>query len=63
MPKLSRRAVGASAAAVTSFSIGRARAAEFIYQYANSLPLTHQMNKRTTVFGQSAITWRPCCSD
>ena len=48
MPKLSRRhvTIGAGALAVTSFSIGRARAAEFTYKYANNLPLTHPMNKR-----------------
>jgi tripartite ATP-independent transporter DctP family solute receptor len=48
MPKLSRRhvTIGAGALAVTSFSIARARAAEFTYKYANNLPLTHPMNKR-----------------
>ena len=48
MPKLSRRhvMVGTGALAVTSFSIGRARAAEFTYKYANNLPISHPMNKR-----------------
>src|SRR5690348_11465546 len=48
MSKFSRRQVmvGAGALGVTSFAIGRARAAEFTYKYANNLPLAHPMNKR-----------------
>jgi TRAP-type transport system periplasmic protein len=48
MSKLSRRTVmaGTGALAVTTFSIGRARAAEFTYKYANNLPVAHPMNKR-----------------
>jgi tripartite ATP-independent transporter DctP family solute receptor len=38
--------VGAGALAVTTFAIGKARAAEFSYKYANNLPLTHPMNAR-----------------
>ncbi len=46
---ISRRALlaGASAFAGTGvFAIGRARAAEFTYKYANNLPATHPMNIR-----------------
>jgi len=48
MTKISRRSltVGAGALAVTTFAIGKARAAEFTYKYANNLPLTHPMNAR-----------------
>jgi tripartite ATP-independent transporter DctP family solute receptor len=46
---ISRRAVLAGAGAFTGasvFSIGRARAAEWTYKYANNLPATHPMNIR-----------------
>ncbi|POR49966.1 TRAP transporter substrate-binding protein [Bosea psychrotolerans] len=48
MTKLTRRsfAAGTGALAVTGFSIGRARAAEFTYKFANNLALTHPLNKR-----------------
>jgi TRAP-type transport system periplasmic protein len=48
MARLTRRAftAAAGAAAVTTFSIGRAHAAEFTYKYANNLQLTHPLNKR-----------------
>jgi len=48
MTKLTRRsfAAGTTALAVTGFSIGRARAAEFTYKFANNLALTHPLNKR-----------------
>jgi len=48
MTKISRRGLtlGAGALAVTTFAIGKARAAEFTYKYANNLPLTHPMNAR-----------------
>lgn len=52
MTKLTRRtftsalSVGAGAAAIGTFSIGRARAAEFTYKFANNLALTHPLNKR-----------------
>ena len=46
--KTTRRAFAAGAAAlgVSGFAIGRARAAEFTYKYANNLPLTHPLNVR-----------------
>jgi tripartite ATP-independent transporter DctP family solute receptor len=37
---------GAVALGVSTFAIGRARAAEFTYKYANNLPLTHPLNIR-----------------
>ncbi|HEX6959394.1 MAG TPA: TRAP transporter substrate-binding protein [Ferrovibrio sp.] len=48
MMKISRRsfAAGAGAVAVSTFAIGRARAAEFTYKYANNLPLSHPLNIR-----------------
>jgi tripartite ATP-independent transporter DctP family solute receptor len=48
MMKMSRRtfAAGAGALAVSSFAIGKARAAEFTYKYANNLPLSHPLNVR-----------------
>jgi len=48
MTKMTRRTftLAAGAAAVTTFSIGRAHAAEFTYKYANNLPVSHPMNKR-----------------
>ncbi len=48
MQKITRRAVvaGTGAVAVTGFAIGRARAAEFTYKYANNLPVAHPMNQR-----------------
>lgn len=52
MTKISRRAftsalsLGAGAAAIGTFSIGKARAAEFTYKFANNLQLTHPLNKR-----------------
>ncbi len=48
MTKLTRRsfAAGTAALAVTGFSVGRARAAEFTYKFANNLALTHPLNKR-----------------
>ncbi len=48
MSHISRRAftVGAGAAAVTTFSIRRARAAEFTYKFANNTPPTHPVNIR-----------------
>lgn len=48
MSRLTRRhfTMGAAAAGVTTFSIGRARAAEFTYKFANNLALTHPLNKR-----------------
>ncbi len=49
MTGISRRdfAIGAaSAVAVSTFFIGRARAAEFTYKYANNLPASHPMNIR-----------------
>jgi hypothetical protein len=48
MTRLTRRsfAAGTGALAVTGFSIGRARAAEFTYKFANNLALTHPLNKR-----------------
>ena len=48
MARLTRRAFTATAGAavVTTFSIGRAHAAEFTYKYANNLQLTHPLNKR-----------------
>lgn len=48
MTRLNRRAftVGAAAVGVSTFSIGRARAAEFTYKFANNLALTHPLNKR-----------------
>lgn len=48
MKTFSRRTVvaGAGAFVATSFTIGRARAAEFTYKYANNLPLAHPMNVR-----------------
>jgi tripartite ATP-independent transporter DctP family solute receptor len=38
--------VGATALGVTTFAIGRARAAEFTYKFANNLALSHPLNKR-----------------
>lgn len=38
--------LGTGAAAITTFSIGQARAAEFTYKFANNLQLTHPLNKR-----------------
>jgi tripartite ATP-independent transporter DctP family solute receptor len=48
MRKISRRNFAASTAAlaVSSFAIGRARAAEFTYKFANNLPVSHPLNKR-----------------
>jgi tripartite ATP-independent transporter DctP family solute receptor len=48
MAQLTRRhfTMGAAAAGVSTFSIGRARAAEFTYKFANNLALTHPLNKR-----------------
>ncbi|MEJ1158159.1 TRAP transporter substrate-binding protein [Prosthecomicrobium sp. N25] len=48
MTSLTRRtfATGTAALGVTTFSIGRARAAEFTYKFANNLALTHPLNKR-----------------
>jgi tripartite ATP-independent transporter DctP family solute receptor len=48
MTRISRRgfAAGAGALGVTTFAIGKARAAEFTYKYANNLPLTHPLNIR-----------------
>jgi tripartite ATP-independent transporter DctP family solute receptor len=48
MTKLTRRsfAQGATAAGVSTFWIGKARAAEFTYKFANNLALTHPLNKR-----------------
>lgn len=45
---ISRRtfAAGAGALAASTFAIGRARAAEFTYKFANNLPLTHPLNIR-----------------
>lgn len=45
---ISRRAfsTGAAALGVSTFAIGRARAADFTYKYANNLPVTHPMNIR-----------------
>ena len=47
MSILSRRtfALGSTAAAITSFSIGRAQAAEFTYKFANNLAPTHPLVK------------------
>jgi TRAP-type transport system periplasmic protein len=46
--RLTRRAFAAAAGAtaVTTFSIGRAQAAEFTYKYANNLAVSHPGNKR-----------------
>jgi tripartite ATP-independent transporter DctP family solute receptor len=38
--------VGAAALGVATFNIGRARAAEFSYKFANNLALSHPLNKR-----------------
>jgi len=48
MTAMSRRSftIGAGAAAVSTFAIGRARAAEFTYKFANNLALTHPLNIR-----------------
>jgi tripartite ATP-independent transporter DctP family solute receptor len=48
MKKLSRRTLvtGTGAFVATGFAIGRARAAEFTYKYANNLPVAHPMNVR-----------------
>jgi tripartite ATP-independent transporter DctP family solute receptor len=48
MTKLTRRTftLGATAAGVSTFFVGRARAAEFTYKFANNLPLSHPLNKR-----------------
>jgi len=48
MTRLSRRgfAAGAAALGVTTFSVRRARAAEFTYKYANNLAITHPLNIR-----------------
>lgn len=48
MVTVSRRgfSVGAGALAVSTFAIGKARAAEFTYKYANNLPISHPMNVR-----------------
>ena len=48
MTSLSRRhfTIASGAAAVTTFSIGHARAAEFTYKFANNLALTHPLNTR-----------------
>lgn len=48
MPRISRRtfAAGTAALGVSTFAIGRARAAEFTYKYANNLALSHPLNKR-----------------
>ena len=45
---ISRRSftVGVGAAAVTTFSIGRAQAAEFTYKLATNQQITHPLNKR-----------------
>ena len=48
MTLINRRALtlGATATAITSFSIRHARAAEFTYKFANNLQLSHPVNKR-----------------
>jgi tripartite ATP-independent transporter DctP family solute receptor len=48
MALVSRRHVtaGLGAAAIGTFAIGRARAAEFTYKFANNLSPTHPLNKR-----------------
>ncbi|MBT9288567.1 TRAP transporter substrate-binding protein [Prosthecodimorpha staleyi] len=48
MSGITRRSftVGAAALGVTTFNIGRARAAEFSYKFANNLALSHPLNKR-----------------
>lgn len=48
MTSVSRRGftAGAAALGVSTFFIGRARAAEFTYKFANNLPVTHPLNKR-----------------
>jgi TRAP-type transport system periplasmic protein len=48
MTRMTRRAfaAGTGALAISSFAIGRARAAEFTYKFANNLPLSHPMNIR-----------------
>ena len=48
MSGISRRGftAGAAALGVSTFFIGRARAAEFTYKFANNLPVTHPLNKR-----------------
>src|ERR1700754_4949715 len=45
---ISRRTftAGAGALAVSTFAIGKARAAEFTYKFANNLPATHPLNVR-----------------
>ena len=46
--KISRRsfAAGTGALAVSTFAIGRARAAEFTYKFANNMPINHPTNTR-----------------
>lgn len=46
MPHISRRSLALGAAALPLVSIGRARAAEFTYKWANNLPATHPVNVR-----------------
>ena len=48
MTSLSRRSftLASGAAAITTFAIGRAQAAEFTYKFANNLALAHPLNKR-----------------
>ncbi|RFB78071.1 TRAP transporter substrate-binding protein [Methylovirgula sp. 4M-Z18] len=48
MTTLTRRgfALGTGALAVSAFAIGRARAAEFSYKFANNLPISHPLNVR-----------------
>eukprot|EP01037_Dinobryon_pediforme_P023836 gene23836-25413_t len=48
MPTISRRsfALGATALGASTFSIGKARAAEFVYKFANNTAPTHPVNKR-----------------
>ena len=50
MTSLSRRrfATGTAAAAVTSFAIGKARAAEFTYKFANNMAVGHPLVTRAT---------------
>ncbi len=48
MTMMTRRRFAAATAAlgVSTFAIGRARAAEFTYKFANNLPLSHPLNVR-----------------
>lgn len=41
-----RSVLAGAAAGISTFSIGRAHAAEFTYKFANNLALTHPLNKR-----------------